>query len=47
MNTVAKLMPQQHRAKTIGRLAAGRRLAQEWVGYRYLIRDMAWHGDLV
>ncbi|MYT32053.1 hypothetical protein GTY73_25300 [Streptomyces sp. SID8354] len=44
---LADWLPWQHRAKAVGVLTAGQRLAQEWVGYRYLKRDKAWHADLV
>ncbi|WP_435210379.1 hypothetical protein [Streptomyces sp. bgisy034] len=40
-------MPAAHRAKAVGLLVAGQRLALEWVGYPYLTRSTAWHADLV
>ncbi|MFD3412916.1 hypothetical protein [Streptomyces cyaneofuscatus] len=40
-------MPAAHRGRAVGLLVAGQRLAQEWVGYRYLTRNTAWHADLV
>ena len=46
-SALAEWMPGPYRAKTVGLLVAGQRLAQEWVGYRYLTRDTAWHADLV
>ncbi|MFI9100523.1 Wadjet anti-phage system protein JetD domain-containing protein [Streptomyces fildesensis] len=44
---LAEWMPRAYRARAVGLLVAGQRLAQEWVGYRYLTRDTAWHADLV
>lgn len=43
---LATWLPQQHRAKGAALLTAGQRLAQEWVGYRYLSRETGWYGDL-
>lgn len=39
-------LPAQHRGDTITLLSQGNRLAQEWVGYRYLTRNTDWHADI-
>lgn len=43
---LASWLPAQHRADTVGLLMGGKRLAQEWVGYRYLIRNTNWYADI-
>lgn len=44
---LAAWMPAAHQAQAASLLVAGQRVAQEWVGYRYLTRNTAWHADLV
>lgn len=39
-------LPVDHRKRSTILLARGRRLAQEWVGYRHLSRDEGWYGDV-
>jgi hypothetical protein len=43
---LAEWLPECCRADAISLLRKGNRLAQEWVGYRYLKRNMAWHVDI-
>ncbi|MFJ4618725.1 hypothetical protein [Streptomyces sp. NPDC088812] len=43
---LASWLPAQHRADTVGLLMEGKRLAQEWVGYRYLQRNTDWYADV-
>ncbi|MGW3955674.1 Wadjet anti-phage system protein JetD domain-containing protein [Streptomyces sp. NPDC004752] len=43
---LASWLPAQHRADTMNLLVEGRRLAQEWVGYRYLTRNTGWYADI-
>jgi len=44
---LAGWLPDEHRATAARLLAQGRRIAQEWVGYRYLSRNKCWHTDLI
>jgi hypothetical protein len=37
----------EHQAAAAELLVTGRRIAQEWVGYRHLLRTVRWHADLV
>lgn len=39
-------LPEPLRGGTADLLVMGRRLAQEWVGYRYLVRNPIWHLDV-
>lgn len=43
---LASWLPAQHRTDTMNLLVEGRRLAQEWVGYRYLTRNTDWYADI-
>ncbi|MFE1100314.1 Wadjet anti-phage system protein JetD domain-containing protein [Nocardiopsis alba] len=43
---LASWLPMQHRADTVNLLVEGKRLAQEWVGYRYLKRNTDWYSDI-
>ncbi|MEU9730607.1 Wadjet anti-phage system protein JetD domain-containing protein [Streptomyces sp. NPDC048002] len=43
---LANWLPEQLRADTVGLLMEGKRLAQEWVGYRYLRRNTDWYTDV-
>jgi hypothetical protein len=43
---LASWLPAKHRADTVGLLMEGKRLAQEWVGYRYLQRNTDWYADV-
>ncbi|WP_223830650.1 Wadjet anti-phage system protein JetD domain-containing protein [Nocardiopsis quinghaiensis] len=43
---LANWLPAQHRTDTVNLLMEGRRLAQEWVGYRYLKRNTDWYSDI-
>ncbi|BBC33941.1 Wadjet anti-phage system protein JetD domain-containing protein [Streptomyces graminofaciens] len=43
---LANWLPEQLRADTVGLLMEGKRLAQEWVGYRYLKRNTDWYTDV-
>ncbi|WP_081643047.1 Wadjet anti-phage system protein JetD domain-containing protein [Nocardiopsis sp. CNS-639] len=43
---LANWLPTQHRADTVDLLMEGKRIAQEWVGYRYLKRNMDWYSDI-
>ncbi|MFD6152480.1 Wadjet anti-phage system protein JetD domain-containing protein [Streptomyces sp. NPDC060243] len=43
---LANWLPPQHRADTVDLLMEGKRLAQEWVGYRYLTRNTDWYADI-
>ncbi|MFD0882971.1 Wadjet anti-phage system protein JetD domain-containing protein [Streptosporangium algeriense] len=44
--TLTDWLPSPHRSAAYALLTAGHRLAQEWVGYRHLIRNVAWHRDI-
>ncbi|MYU56292.1 MULTISPECIES: hypothetical protein [Streptomyces] len=46
-HALVQWMSAAHRVKVVSLLVAGQRLAQEWVSYRYLTRNTAWHADLV
>jgi hypothetical protein len=49
MSTAAELvnwLSAEHRTKSAALLVGGRRLAQEWVGYRHLSRDESWYSDV-
>lgn len=43
---LANWLPAQHRTATMNLLVEGRRLAQEWVGYRYLTRNTDWYAGI-
>ncbi|PKW18689.1 Wadjet anti-phage system protein JetD domain-containing protein [Saccharopolyspora spinosa] len=40
-------LPEEHHEAATRLLTEGRRIAQEWVGYRHLTRTQKWHADLV
>lgn len=43
---LAAWLPDQHRERTVDLLMKGERLAQEWVGLRYLASSTDWHADV-
>ncbi len=44
---LALWLPGEHHEAAVRLLSEGRRIAQEWVGYRHLIRTTKWHADLM
>ncbi|MFF0176020.1 Wadjet anti-phage system protein JetD domain-containing protein [Micromonospora profundi] len=40
-------LPEEHHDAAARLLVEGRRIAQEWVGYRHLVRTRTWHTDLL
>jgi hypothetical protein len=45
--TLAEWLPQEHHDDAVRLLTAGRRIAQEWVGYQRLHGTKEWHADLM
>ncbi|AUG76290.1 hypothetical protein CFP65_1391 [Kitasatospora sp. MMS16-BH015] len=43
---LAAWLPERHRARAVGLLVRGERLAQEWVNLRYLESATGWHTDV-
>ncbi|GGN51708.1 hypothetical protein FHR83_009348 [Actinoplanes campanulatus] len=44
---LAAWLPEEHRDAAAELLMQGRRMAQEWVGYRHLSNTRKWHADLL
>jgi hypothetical protein len=44
---LAGWLPHGHHDAAVRLLTEGRRVAQEWVGYRHLARTTKWHADLI
>ncbi|GIE90722.1 Wadjet anti-phage system protein JetD domain-containing protein [Actinoplanes regularis] len=43
---IAGWLPEEHQDAAVRLLIQGRRVAQEWVGYRHLVTTSRWHADV-